>query len=88
MARMERTIKRLWITIILLISLLVASNGAWLWYESQWDYYDTEIMQENENGVNNYVGEDGNIYNGDKAFNFIEPPEESNTDDTHSGPEA
>ena len=35
MARMERTIKRLWITNIILILLFVGSNVAWLMYESQ-----------------------------------------------------
>lgn len=35
MARQERTIKRLWILLILTISLLVATNGAWLWWENQ-----------------------------------------------------
>ena len=37
MARMDRIIKRLWIVILLLIVLLVASNCAWLWYESQFE---------------------------------------------------
>lgn len=32
MARMERQIKRLWITVIALIVMLVATNGAWIWY--------------------------------------------------------
>lgn len=32
MARMERQIKRLWITVIVLIVMLVATNGAWIWY--------------------------------------------------------
>lgn len=36
-SRFERTIKRLWITIILLIVLLVGSNCAWLIYESQFE---------------------------------------------------
>lgn len=31
----ERTIKRLWILIILLIVLLVGSNVAWMYYENQ-----------------------------------------------------
>ena len=46
MARQERTIKRLWILLILVISLLVATNGAWIWHESQfvdesWTYEAT-----------------------------------------------
>lgn len=48
MVRMERANKRLWITVILLIILLVATNGAWLWYESQFEYYTTSIEQEAE----------------------------------------
>ena len=34
-ARFERTIKRLWIVVILLTVLLVGTNCAWLWYEAQ-----------------------------------------------------
>ena len=40
-ARFERTIKRLWILIILLTVLLVGSNCAWLWYESQFETVST-----------------------------------------------
>ena len=36
MARMERTIKRLWILCILLVLLLVGTNAGWVYYESQW----------------------------------------------------
>lgn len=32
MARMERQIKRLWITVIVLIVILVATNGARIWH--------------------------------------------------------
>lgn len=60
-ARFERTIKRLWILIIILAVLLVGTNGAWLWYTSQFD--DVIITQENEDGYNNYIGEDGYIAN-------------------------
>ena len=31
MARMERQSKRLWITVLVLIVMLVATNGAWIW---------------------------------------------------------
>ena len=44
MARQERTIKRLFIIIILLIVLLVGTNAGWIWYESQ--FIDTEVSQE------------------------------------------
>ena len=41
MARMERQIKRLWITVLLLIVMLVGTNGAWLWYNSQFETVET-----------------------------------------------
>ena len=41
MARMERQIKRLWITVLVLIVMLVATNGAWVWYESQFSDIET-----------------------------------------------
>lgn len=65
MARAERGAKRLWVAIILLIVLLVGSNGAWLWYESQFETVETvEVTQENADGYNNYIGNDGDITNG------------------------
>lgn len=48
MARMERTIKRLWIVVMVLIVLLAASNGAWIWYESQ--FVDESVTQEVDTG--------------------------------------
>ena len=61
MARAERTAKRLWITILLLIVLLVGTNAGWIWFESQFE--DIAISQENEDGYNNFVGNDGDIFN-------------------------
>ena len=58
MARAERTAKRLWITILTLIFLLVGSNCLWLYYESQWETVDQEVTQEADNGTNNFVGGD------------------------------
>ena len=60
MARAEITIKRLWITILLLIVLLVGTNGLWIWYESQFQYYQTtqEVTQESNHGDNSFIGGD------------------------------
>lgn len=44
MFRLEQIIKKLWITVILLILLLVGTNGAWIWYESQFE--DVVLTQE------------------------------------------
>lgn len=59
MARQERTIKRLWILIILLIVSLLGTNGAWIWYESQWSVVEsTEVTQDVDtgDGATNVVG--------------------------------
>ena len=59
MARMERQIKRLWITIILLIVMLVGTNGAWIWHESQFTDIVTTIESEQDgSGVNIVSGGD------------------------------
>ena len=60
MARAEITIKRLWITILLLIVLLVGTNGLWIWYESQFEYCQTtqEVTQESNHGDNSFIGGD------------------------------
>lgn len=48
-ALLDRTIKRLWIVVLILVVLLVASNGLWIWYESQWE--DVSVMQEVDTGT-------------------------------------
>ena len=73
MARAERHTKALVWVIVLLIVLLVVSNGAWLWYENQFEVVEettteTTVTQDNADGYNNYIGNDGDIVNG-KADN-------------------
>ena len=58
MARMERQIKRLWITVLVLIVMLVSTNGAWIWYEGQMETIYQEVTQEADTGTNNFVGSD------------------------------
>lgn len=70
MVRAERSAKRLWILIILLVLLLVGTNIAWLVYESQYETVEeTTITQKNENGYNNYIGNDGDITYGEANDN-------------------
>lgn len=68
MARQERTIKRLWIALILVIVLLVGSNCAWLWYESQFSDEVTTTESYEANAENDGVaianGDGGVTYNG------------------------
>lgn len=42
----DRTIKRLWIVIILLLVMLFGSNAAWIYYESQWAVVESSVTQE------------------------------------------
>ena len=63
-ARLERVIKRMWVLALVLIVLLAASNAAWIWWESQYETIETTITQENADGYNNYIGNDGDIVNG------------------------
>ena len=59
MARMERQIKRLWITVLVLIVMLVATNGTWIWHESQFSDIETTIEAEQDgSGVNIVSGGD------------------------------
>ena len=58
----ERHGRRLWIVILVLIVALIGTNLAWIIYEAQFDVVEeTTITQENDNGYNNYIGNDDNI---------------------------
>ena len=69
MARAERHTKALIWVIVLLIVLLVGSNGAWLWYENQFEVVEEtittfeDVVQESAEGSNNIVG--GDFVNGE-----------------------
>lgn len=54
------------LTIIILIVLLVVTNAMWLWAWNQYDYVeDYTVDVDSEDGGNaNYIGNDGDIYNG------------------------
>ena len=69
MARAERQTKSLVWVIVLLIVLLVGTNAGWLWYENQFEGVkettETIITQDNADGYNNYIGNDGDIVNGE-----------------------
>ena len=74
MARMERTIKRLWILCILLVLLLVGTNAGWVYYESQWQYVDTTTSQEVTQDVDSGGGSAtitgiGDVNNGESSTN-------------------
>lgn len=71
MARAKRHTKALIWVIVLLIVLLVGTNAGWLIYNSQFEVVEentTTITQDNAEGYNNYIENDGDIVNG-KADN-------------------
>ena len=51
---------------VLWFSSIVCIVGIFVWYINQFDYY-TEKTTLDGNGVNNYIGNDGDINNGDKS---------------------
>ena len=67
----ERTVKRLITALIIVIALFFASNALWLYAWMQYDY-STEVIDDysidlksDDGGNANYIGERGNIYNGE-----------------------
>ena len=65
LARAERSFKRLWAAIILLIVLLFGSNAGWLYYESQFEETTTTIEAEADDGGNAVANNNGMVnYNG------------------------
>ena len=66
-AKDERNDKWRNIIIIILIVLLAVTNGMWLYYWNQYDYVSEEVTVDSGDGGGNanYIGEDGDIYNGE-----------------------
>jgi len=65
MARQERHVKRLWIALIAAIIAILLVVGGFLWYLNQYEYVSNEtVTVDGATGVANYIGKDGNIYNG------------------------
>jgi hypothetical protein len=61
-ARQERQIKRLWIALIVAITMLFASFALFVWYESQ---FETMTYEQDGEGINNVnYGEQGDLNNG------------------------
>lgn len=61
-AMAERTVKRLWIIIILLIVLFVGSNAAWIWYESQFIDEEWTFEADADGDSNAIANGNGEVY--------------------------
>lgn len=63
--------KMFWIIVILIITIII-NNIAWIWYINQFDFvsdYETVELDTEGEGVNNYIGNDGDINNGENKNN-------------------
>ena len=71
MARAERTAKRLWIAILILIFLLVGTNMSWVYYENQFeDVVTTTYEADAMDGVNAVINGEGSVnINGESEGN-------------------
>lgn len=65
-ARNERTVRRITVALIIAIFLMFVSNAIWLYAWMQYDYVTTETTVDvnSKTGPANYIGNDGDIYNG------------------------
>lgn len=68
LARMERTIKRMFVICIILIIVTVLSNLAWIYYENQFE--DIVVTQDVDSGDGgDAIINDGVHYNGESETN-------------------
>ena len=58
-SRYERTVKKLWIALIVVVSLFFATNIGWLIYESQFETISYDYDQDGE-GVN-IIGDENEV---------------------------
>lgn len=62
LARMERINRRLWIALILVICLFVATNAGWIWYESQFVEESWTYEATTDNGGTAIANGEGEVY--------------------------
>ena len=67
MARAERTARRLWITILTLIFLLVGSNCLWIWYNAQFKVVETTTIEAEQDGSGVNIVSGGDLDYGAKS---------------------
>lgn len=83
MARSERHIKRVWIALIVVTVSFLISNLAWIWFINQYDFESYEVTAEGD-GHANYIGQDGDIYNGSESISAAAQKEKSSNSQRNS----
>ena len=78
-ARNERTIKRLWISTIILVILLFVSNALWLWFFSGAEVESYEVTADSNS--NAYYNEIGNNFKGDVNNGGTDKSQTDNSDE-------
>lgn len=70
-ATMERTVKRLWIIVLVLVILLFGSNVAWIIYESQFETVDSTEINQDVDTVDGsaFISGTGDVYYGESEAN-------------------
>lgn len=62
--------KRIFTALVIVLCLWFATIGGFVWYLSLWDYnYETYDFNTENGGDANYIGNNGDIYNGEATGN-------------------
>lgn len=76
-ARSERIIRRMIIAVIIVAILLVISNAAWLFVWQSYDFESYAIELSTDGGGDaSYIGQDGDIINGESQSSTADTPQE------------
>lgn len=64
-AELAKSNKRMFVILVTVIALWFATIAGFVWYINQYEYTNETITADtNSSGDANYIGNDGNIYNG------------------------
>jgi len=65
MDRLYKVINRLILALCISVAVGLITNAVWLWAFTQYEYVSDETKIINSDGVSNFIGNDGEIENGD-----------------------
>lgn len=77
-SRSERNVNFLVKVVIIALVLLFLSNALWLWAWFQYDY-ESYTIESHDGGHANYIGNDGDIYNGESESKETNQEEQQGT---------